>query len=96
MLGTTELPDNCPVRRRHTLAFEKSRLEGVVWAVAGSARAACPGRSIAAGVILINNTGDDLFSPSGLSNTDIPAALVGSSAGTAMKIPKNRSPRIWG
>ena len=26
MLGTTELPDNCPVRRRHTLAFEKSRL----------------------------------------------------------------------
>ena len=27
MLGTTELPDNCPVRRRHTLAFEKSRLE---------------------------------------------------------------------
>jgi hypothetical protein len=30
MLGTTELPDNCPVRRRHTLAFEKSRLEGPV------------------------------------------------------------------
>jgi hypothetical protein len=27
MLGTTELPDNRPVRRRHTLAFEKSRLE---------------------------------------------------------------------
>ena len=39
----------------------------------------------AAGVILINNTGDDLFSPSGLSSTHIPAALVGSSAGTAMK-----------